>query len=56
MTRPNTPLGAIPEDRIRHVYPTFGREHITDKRDSCWCQPRVEFVENGAVIIHEVGH
>lgn len=53
---PRTPLGAIPDDRIQHVYPTFGREHVTDKRDACWCQPRVEFVEGGAIITHEVGH
>ena len=49
----STTLDSVDGDRIRHVYPTFGREHVTDRRDSCWCQPRVEFVEDGAIIIHE---
>lgn len=44
----------LKDRQIRHVYPTFGKEHTTNKRDACWCQPRVEFVENGAIIIHEV--
>lgn len=46
-------LARIDEDNIHHVYPTFGREHVTDKRDQCWCQPKVEFIGCGAVIIHE---
>lgn len=47
------PLEDVPDDRIHHVYPTFGREHVTDKRAACWCQPRIEFEGDGAVIIHE---
>lgn len=47
-------LEKIDDRQIRHVYPTFGREHITNKRDECWCCPTVEFVEGGAIIIHEV--
>ena len=50
----NQHLDALHDDQIRHVYPTFGRKHITDKREDCWCAPRVEFVEGGAIIIHEV--
>ena len=46
-------LTTIPDDRIYHVYPTFGREHITDKADKCWCCPEDRFVNNGAMIIHE---
>lgn len=47
-------LHELDDDRIHHVYPTFGREHVTDKRAGCWCGPVVEFVEGGAIIIHEV--
>lgn len=43
----------MPSDRIHHVYPTFGREHVTDQRDQCWCQPSVQFEGDGAIIIHE---
>ena len=50
----NGELSSLSDDHIQHVYPTFGREHVTDKRDQCWCQPKVELVEGGAVIIHEV--
>ena len=39
----------IGEGRI-HIFPTFGREHITDQ--SCWCGPRMELVEGGKIIIH----
>lgn len=52
----NDLLAALPEERIRHVYPTFGVEHVTDKRADCWCGPRVEIIDGGAIIIHEVGH
>jgi hypothetical protein len=41
-------------DDIWHVYPTFGREHITNQRDRCWCHPKIEFAYEGAIIIHEV--
>lgn len=47
-------LSTLADEQIQHVYPNFGRTHVTDKRDSCWCKPRVEFVEDGAIIIHEV--
>lgn len=47
-------LENLADDQIHHVYPTFGRKHVTDSRDACWCQPKVEFVEGGAIIIHEV--
>lgn len=46
-------LQEMPDDNIQHVYPTFGREHVTDKRDDCWCQPKVQFVKGGAIVIHE---
>ena len=46
-------LAELEDDQIQHVYPNFGREHVTDQRAECWCQPRVELVEGGAVIIHE---
>lgn len=46
-------LTDLPDDNIHHVYPNFGREHVTDQRERCWCGPRVEFVEGGAIIIHE---
>jgi hypothetical protein len=46
-------LTDLEDDQIHHVYPTFGREHVTDQRDDCWCQPRVEFEGDGAIIIHE---
>lgn len=46
-------LKDVPDELIFHVYPTFGREHVTDQREQCWCQPRVEFEGEGAVIIHE---
>lgn len=39
--------------QIHHVYPTFGREHITNDRGGCWCEPKIELVEGGAIIIHE---
>lgn len=48
-------LDELEDDQIHHVYPTFGvREHVTNKRDVCWCQPKIEFVEGGAIIHHEV--
>lgn len=46
-------LSELEDDQIRHVYPQFGREHITNQRQDCWCCPVVEFVEGGAIIIHE---
>lgn len=47
-------LTELEDEEIFHVYPTFGREHVTDKRLGCWCGPRLDFVEGGALIIHEV--
>ena len=57
------PLYLLPDASIHHVYPQFGRGHVTNSRDKCWCRPKVEFVtretashENeiiGAIIIHE---
>lgn len=47
-------LDQLEDAQIYHVYPNFGvREHVTNKRD-CWCGPKVEFVEGGAIIVHEV--
>lgn len=43
----------IEDDRIWHVYPQFGRQHATESRGQCWCQPRIEFEGDGAIIIHE---
>ena len=47
-------LALLADDHIHHVYPTFGREHVSNQRADCWCMPKVEFVEGGAIIIHEV--
>lgn len=49
-------LEDLDDEQIFHVYPTFGKEHITNQRQACWCQPRVEYVEGGAVVIHEAEH
>lgn len=54
---PRSELSALEDmddDMIFHVYPTFGREHVTDKRAECWCDPQIIFEGNGAIIIHEV--
>lgn len=42
------------DENTYHVFPTFGREHITDRGSACWCEPRVEYVKGGRIIIHEV--
>ena len=57
-------LDALGDDRIYHVYPTFGRAHDVDKRDKCWCGPEIRFetVERvphdheiiGAIIVHNI--
>lgn len=49
----NRTLDDLEDDSIYHVYPTFGRQHITDKRDQCWCTPKVELCEGGAIIQHK---
>ena len=41
------------DDQIIHIYPTFGRQHVTDQRDGCWCHPRVELTDGGVLVIHE---
>lgn len=46
-------LDAMEDDQIVHVYPQFGRAHVIDQRANCWCGPRVELDERGAVIVHE---
>lgn len=45
----------IPSEKIEHIYPQFGREHITDQRGKCWCQPEIMLLpySGGALIIHE---
>lgn len=53
-TYSNRAFREVPNDQIQHVYPNFGREHVTDQREKCWCGPRVELVDGGAIIIHEV--
>lgn len=47
-------LDDFDSEDIYHVSPTFGRKHVTNQRDQCWCQPKVEFHENVALIVHEV--
>jgi hypothetical protein len=48
------PLGDKDESQeAYHVYPTFGREHVTEGKD-CWCQPRTEFFDGMPIIVHEV--
>ncbi len=42
------------EQRI-HVYPVFGRDHVTDCGLDCWCHPTVDVFEP-ALIIHNVEH
>lgn len=46
-------LEELEDDQIRHIYPTFGKAHITNQRERCWCQPQVSFVEGGAIIVHK---
>ena len=43
-----------PPEKIWHCCPTFGREHVTDQRDKCWCQPTVTIIEGGLMITHKV--
>lgn len=45
-------LEELEDDQVLHISPTFGREHVTD-HGACWCEPRVEFVEGGAIIFHK---
>lgn len=40
-------------ESIRHVYPLFGREHVLDQREKCWCQPKVELAPGMCIVIHE---
>lgn len=44
-----------PRGEYFHVYPQFGREHVTDNFFGCWCKPTPA---PGAprVIIHNVFH
>ena len=42
------------EDLI-HVYPLFGREHITNQGKDCWCQPK-PLPDESAVLLHNVEH
>lgn len=58
-----TICAVLPPSRIYHVFPTFGREHETKGRGSCWCEPDIEIVEPedggepcGAVIVHNTEH
>lgn len=46
-------LEEIDSEDVYHVHPTFGRPHVTDQKDNCWCQPAVQFEGDGAIIIHE---
>lgn len=41
------------DENTHHVYPIFGRDHVTDRGAACWCGPRTEYVEGGKIIIHE---
>lgn len=52
-SRSDISLDDLEDDQIQHIYPTFGREHVTNQRADCWCSPRVESIEGGALIIHE---
>jgi hypothetical protein len=38
------------DDDLIHVYPLFGREHVTSGRE-CWCQPEPD-IEQPLVLIH----
>ena len=55
-------LAALPDAVVRHVYPEFGRPHLTDQRTGCWCEPWVDiaFCDEehvaGAVIVHQSDH
>ena len=42
-------LAALPV--VLHVFPTYGREHVTDGRP-CWCAPEAQAVEGGQLIVH----
>lgn len=34
-----------------HVYPTYGRDHVTEGVE-CWCNPEVKDVEGGRIVVH----
>ena len=43
----------IPDDAILHVYPVDDtREHITDARGKCWCNPTLQEEPSGYVVVH----
>ena len=47
-------------DRIVHVYPIAGPEHICDG-DKCWCNPEHELVQGlddkyGLILVHRLIH
>lgn len=51
---PDDAFQDVDSESIHHVYPTFGREHVTDQRDQCWCHPSVEYFDDIAIVVHGV--
>lgn len=45
------PLNGEPYRRYTHVYPLYGRAHVTDRGLDCWCRP-VPDVADPSVLIH----
>jgi len=44
---------SIPDEvnAIWHVYPTFGREHVTDGGE-CWCEPEPSDLDERIMVHH----
>jgi hypothetical protein len=46
---------------ITHVYPLFGKKHITNRHADCWCEPDIESLgtdmggKPARVFVHQVG-
>ncbi len=36
---------------IVHVLPTYGREHVTDGDEDCWCEPELEVEDGGGIVV-----
>ena len=53
--RQEPPEPKASEDNRVHVYPLFGPGHVIDGGIACWCEPKIEHVEGGGmVVVHRV--
>ena len=60
------PLNILPDDKIQHVFPLFGKHHSHDARGTCWCRPEIQYVTEerkfgeheiiGCIVIHKIQH